>query len=310
MSDLLEQLKDNLVAIVVVAVVLSLCCCGSLAAFFGEDDPEVIADNTQPEATEPVESKKAEQEPSQQAAEKALAEKPDQRSEDPEEPESEPSEQRWVESKWVRFEPDEDCPTDWWAILPGDAPGEDEFEQKANAKKRDELEKKVMEQTYVVELPVEDLTLSDYDFDEGAFTVEVPTLLWCSTDRTIWVALGEPSVKPTYTNHRQTGNRIQVSREWESEPFAFTMPMSEEEAKEFRRIWDSADNALLDEPRDDFEILMAFTIDRVRVDERKKRPDDYPLAVGAGPVVDADRKHVRIVHKDMEWLDTKEEASD
>src|SRR3954471_8716422 len=76
----------------------------------------------------------------------------------------------WEDSSYVELVADRACPPNFWALFPGEPPGANKEEKKANNAKRAELAKALRAQTYLVKLKgPEVVKLMTYDAPNGWF---------------------------------------------------------------------------------------------------------------------------------------------
>lgn len=141
----------------------------------------------------------------------------------------------WDNPEYTALVPDAPCPPDFWALFPGDAPGADKAEKKANNAKRAALAKALREKTYVVKLKGPgQVTLLPYDAPAGQFPLEVLGTIDC-TDSFGHVAISWTAAKAsTPPNSAAKQDADVTQRIWLADPLKYALPMkSMSEAKEY-----------------------------------------------------------------------------
>lgn len=141
----------------------------------------------------------------------------------------------WDSPEYTALIPDAPCPADFWSLFPGEAPGANKEEKKANNAKRAGLAKALREKTYVVKLkgPAQ-VTLQPFDAPTGHFPLEVLGTIDC-TDAFGHVAIAWSAAKagaPPNSAAKQDADVTQ--RMWFAEPLKYALPMkSMVEAKDY-----------------------------------------------------------------------------
>ncbi len=141
----------------------------------------------------------------------------------------------WEDSSYVEIKPDGKCPEGIWALFPGETPGADKEEKKANEKKRADLAKTLKETTFLVKLRATDqVKLGEYDAPKGAFPLEVIGTIDCE-DSFGHVAIAWTEAKagdPAKSAAKQDADVTQAM--WMAEPLKWSLPMNGvSAAKEF-----------------------------------------------------------------------------
>lgn len=151
-----------------------------------------------------------------------------------------PKETVQLEPMWngpddVLLDDDRPCPEGFWALFPGEAPGANKEEKKANAARREELAKGLREKRYRVRLRAPGaVSLKAYDAPNGNFPLEVKGSLDC-TDSIghVTVAWTKATATVPAASAAKAGSEL-VERIWEAEPLKWQVPMkSMAEAREF-----------------------------------------------------------------------------
>lgn len=162
----------------------------------------------------------------------------------------------------VILKADLECPAGFWSLFPGDAPGADKEEKKANAAKRADLAKALREKTYLVKFRAPtDVKLSPYDAPNGRFTVQVAGSIDC-TDSIGHVTVAWTKAVATTPPPSAAQEGAEVTQNvWLAPPFEFQIPMSTmAQAKEFN-----------DKNRLTLSARVALKLGKVEVDKKLKK---------------------------------------
>jgi hypothetical protein len=165
----------------------------------------------------------------------------------------------WDDSSHIKVSADAACPEGMWALFPGDAPGTDPAEKKANGARRGELAKKLREATFVAKLRAPSgVVLKEYDAPKGYFPLEVLGTIDC-VDSGGHIAIAWSPAKAVAPGNSAAKEGAEVSQNmWQAEPFHYTLPMkSVGEAKEWRT-----------KHQFDLDTRIVFKLGKVQVDKK------------------------------------------
>lgn len=154
------------------------------------------------------------------------------------------------------------CPDGLWALFPGDAPGANAEEKKANGARRKELADALKAQKFIVKLRAPNqVTLSPYDAPNGKFGIEVIGTIDC-TDALGRIAIAWTDAKAGDPGNSAAKEGAEFSQNvWMAEPVRFELPMkSLTEAKAFN-----------DGNRFGLSARAAFTLGKVEVDKKLRK---------------------------------------
>lgn len=162
----------------------------------------------------------------------------------------------------TRLQQDAACPEGLWALFPGQAPGADAAEKKANEAKRKELLAQLKGKQFLVKLraPTE-VKLLPYDAPNGQFTIEVAGGVDCS-DSFGGVTIAWTDAKAIDPGASAAKEGAEVTQNiWQAAPATFTLAMkSQVDAREYEKK-----NRLALSAR------VVFTLDSVKVDKKLKK---------------------------------------
>lgn len=162
----------------------------------------------------------------------------------------------------ARLQQDAACPEGLWALFPGQAPGADAAEKKANEAKRKELGARLKGQQFMVKLraPTE-VKLLPYDAPNGRFTIEVAGSVDCSDSfGSLTIAWTEAKAVDPGASAAKEGAEV-TQNIWQAAPETFTVPMkSQLEAAEYEK-----------KNRLGLSARVVFTLDGVKVDKKLKK---------------------------------------
>ncbi len=201
----------------------------------------------------------------------------------------------WDEAGYLRLGPDQPCPEGMWALFPGEAPGADAAEKKANGAKRAELAKRLRDATFLATLkaPAE-VTLKAFDAPKGVFPLDVVGTIDC-TDSFGRVAIAWGTAKavvPPSSAAKQDAEVVQNI--WQATPYAFAVPEKTlAAAKEFEN-----------KHRFDLRARIVFKLGKVEVDKKifkttKVKSNEITIGGGsenwgAGRMVHAEVQGLRV----------------
>lgn len=135
----------------------------------------------------------------------------------------------------VRLTSDSACPQNFWALFPGEVPG-DGTERAKNKQEKPALEKAVRAAWYVVKLHGSDVHLLEYDAPNARYPVEVAGHIDCQDSMGhIAVAWTPPkAIDPPHSAGLR--DALVVQSLWTSEPMRFQLPMkSMSDARDFQQ---------------------------------------------------------------------------
>ncbi|MBI3184510.1 MAG: hypothetical protein HYZ28_20430 [Myxococcales bacterium] len=168
----------------------------------------------------------------------------------------------WDDPGYLRLSSDGACPEGVWALFPGNVPGEDATEKKANEGRRGELASKLKASTALVKLhsPME-VKLHDFDAPKGSFPIEIAGSVDC-TDSFGHLTLAWAPAKAVIPANSAAKQGAEVQQNlWQVEPLSYHLPMSTQaEAKEFR-----------DKHRFDLTARLVLRLGKSRVDKKMFR---------------------------------------
>lgn len=158
--------------------------------------------------------------------------------------------------------PDGPCPEGFWALFPGEAPGANAEEKKANAAKRKDLALTLRSKKYIVKLraPAQ-VVLSPYDAPNGKFDIDVHGTIDC-TDPLGRIAIAWTDVKAGDPgNSAAKADADFAQNVWVAQPAHFELKItSMTEAKEFS-----------DKNRFGLSARVGFTLGKTEVDKKVKK---------------------------------------
>lgn len=143
----------------------------------------------------------------------------------------------WEDSSYVMLRADAACPDNFWALFPGDPPGANKDEKKANGARRADLAKALREQTYLVKLRgPDDVKLLPFDATKNEFPVEVLGTIDCS-DSIARVAIAWSAIKAGDPGASAAKEGADVTQNvWMGTKLRFALPMKGmADAKEFEQ---------------------------------------------------------------------------
>jgi hypothetical protein len=141
----------------------------------------------------------------------------------------------WEAASATWIKPDSLCPEGFWALFPGEAPGDTPEEKKKNAARRGELVAQARAATYAVKLRApSQVKLQEFNAPKGHFPLEVDGSIDCND------TIGRITVAWTAAKAIDPGNSAgkdgaEVSQNiWQAPPLQYTLPFSTSaEAKSF-----------------------------------------------------------------------------
>jgi len=162
----------------------------------------------------------------------------------------------------TRLQQDAACPEGLWALFPGQAPGADAAEKKANEAKRKDLLAQLKGKQFMVRLraPTE-VKLLPYDAPNGQFTIEVAGGVDCSDSfGNLTIAWTDAKAIDPGASAAKEGAEV-TQNIWQAPPMTFTVPMkSQLDAREYEKKNHLALSA-----------RVVFTLDTVKVDKKLKK---------------------------------------
>jgi hypothetical protein len=182
----------------------------------------------------------------------------------------------WDSPEYTALISDAPCPPDFWALFPGEAPGANKEEKKANNAKRAPLAKALREKTYVVKLkgPAQ-VTLQPFDPPTGHFPLEVLGTIDC-TDAFGHVAIAWSAAKAITPGNSAAKQDADVTqRIWQADPLKYALPMkSMVEAKDYA-----------DKYKGGFSARIVVKLGKVDVDKKvikTEKVTDKDITIGGG----------------------------
>lgn len=168
----------------------------------------------------------------------------------------------WEDPGYVELKADRPCPEGFWALFPGEAPGDTKEQKKANQAKRAELAKALREKTYLVKLRgPPNVVLQPFDGPKGVFPLEVLGTIDC-TDAFGRVAIAWTDAKAGDPGASAAKQGAEVTQNiWMAPPLSYTVPMqTAAEAKEFANRHKITISA-----------RVVFTLGKAEVDKKLKK---------------------------------------
>lgn len=197
----------------------------------------------------------------------------------------------WDNPEYTVLQADGPCPEGFWALFPGEAPGANKEEKKANNAKRAALAKSLREKTYLVKLKGPgQVTLLPFDPPKGHFPLEVLGTIDC-TDAAGHVAIAwTPAKAGTPPNSAAKQDADVTQNIWNAEAMKFTLPsMTMVEAKDYADKYKGA-----------FAARIVLKLGKAAVDKkviRTQKVQDKEITIGGGM---EDWGAGRMIHADIQ----------
>lgn len=135
----------------------------------------------------------------------------------------------WEDSSYIKILDDGACPDGMWALFPGDPPGQDAAEKKANQARRADLAKKLLGATFIV--LTNDVNVGEYDSRKGEIPLQVLGSVEC-TD-----SMGRISVSFTEATPQLPPGRDFGQWYWDAPKQEFARAIKLSEATTFKRTY-------------------------------------------------------------------------
>lgn len=135
----------------------------------------------------------------------------------------------WEDPGYLRLRDDAECPAGFWALIPGEAPGETKEEKQRNEALRADLVRGLKGATFALHFsgPTH-LTLGEYSSATGEFPIEIRNVLRCESEvGTVTFALGPVEAAPT-------PGRDEGQYYWQGAPVAFAAKVPFSQSVSFR----------------------------------------------------------------------------
>ena len=135
----------------------------------------------------------------------------------------------WEDSSYIKISDEGPCPEGMWALFPGDPPGQDAAEKKANQARRADLAKKLQDATFIVR--TNDVNAGEYDSRKG----EIPLVVLGSVECTD--SIGRISVSFTDATAELPPGRDFGQYYWAAPKQEFARALKLSEASTFKRTY-------------------------------------------------------------------------
>jgi hypothetical protein len=163
----------------------------------------------------------------------------------------------WEDASYIKISDDGPCPDGMWALFPGDPPGQDAAEKKANQARREALSKKLRDATFI--LKTNDIQVGEYDSRKGEIPLQVPGAFEC-TDSIGRVAVSFTDAKPELPPGRSFGQWY-----WAAPKQEFGRASKLSEASTFKRTYKIG-----------LEARLVFKLGKVEVHKKIEKIEETP----------------------------------